>query len=295
MLGVIGGTGLYGVNDILTDVKTIPIVKTPFGETSSPIMVGQLRAFMTRPKKVAFITRHGLNHTFLPTEVPYAANIYALKQLGVRTVVSFSAVGSLKEEHRPGDFVMPYQFIDRTKGVRRSTFFGAGCVAHVSFADPTCPELAADIMDIATKCKLTESMTLKLGGTYVCMEGPAYSTRAESNLYRSWGADMVGMTNLTEAKLAREAELAYATVAMITDYDCWRVGEEAVTADAVTEVMKRNGEHALALLKAVAQNIDLTKDYPAHHSLQGAIMSRRENIPDSTYSNLELIIKPYVH
>jgi len=293
MLGVIGGTGLYGVNDILVDVKSIPIVKTPFGDTSSPIMVGQLRDDPS--KKIAFITRHGLNHTFLPTEVPYAANIYALKQLGVKTVISFSAVGSLKEEHRPGDFVMPDQFIDRTKGIRRSTFFGAGCVAHVSFADPTCPEFAADIMEIAKKCKLNDSMTLKLGGTYVCMEGPAYSTRAESNLYRSWGADMVGMTNLTEAKLAREAELAYTTVAMITDYDCWRVGEEAVTADAVTEVMKRNGEHALALLKAVAQNIDLTKDYPAHHSLQGAIMSRRDTIPDETYAKLELIIKPYVH
>jgi len=293
MLGVIGGTGLYGVNDILTDVKNIPIVKTPFGETSSPIMVGQLR---TDPsKKVAFIARHGLNHTFLPTEVPYAANIYALKELGVRTVLSFSAVGSLKEEHRPGHFVMPTQFIDRTKGVRRSTFFGNGCVAHVSFADPICPELARDVMEIAKKTGLTESMTLKLGGTYVCMEGPAYSTRAESHLYRSWGADMVGMTNLTEAKLAREAELAYTTIAMITDYDCWRDGEEAVTADAVTEVMKRNGEHALDLLKAVAQNIDLNKDYPAHHSLSGAIMSRRETIPNATYSNLELLIKAYVH
>jgi len=293
MLGVIGGTGLYGVSDILNDVKTIPIVKTPFGDTSSPIMVGQLRDDAS--KKVAFIARHGLNHTFLPTEVPYAANVYALKQLGVRTIISFSAVGSLREEHRPGDFVMPLQFIDRTKGVRRSTFFGEGCVAHVSFADPTCAEFAADIKAIAEKCKLNESMVLKLGVTYVCMEGPAYSTRAESNMYRSWGADMVGMTNLTEAKLAREAEIAYTTVAMITDYDCWRVGEEAVTADAVTEVMKRNGEHALALLKAVAQNIDLNKDYPAHHSLQGAIMSRRETIPDKTYNNLELLIKPYVH
>jgi len=293
MLGVIGGTGLYGVNEILTDVKTIPIAKTPFGDSSSPIMVGQLRDDPS--KKIAFIARHGLHHTFLPTEVPYAANIYALKQLGVRTIVSFSAVGSLKEEHRPGDFVMPFQFIDRTKGIRRSTFFGNGCVAHVSFADPTCPELAKDIFDIAEKFIPKGSVTLKLGGTYVCMEGPAYSTRAESNLYRSWGADMVGMTNVTEAKLAREAEIAYVTVAMITDYDCWRVGEEAVTADAVTEVMKRNGEHALALLKAVVQNIDLSKDYPAHHALQGAIMSRRENIPEKTYANLELLIKPYVH
>jgi len=293
MLGVIGGTGLYGVNDILTDVKSTPIMKTPFGETSSPIMVGQLRDDPS--KKVAFIARHGLQHTFLPTEVPYAANIYALKSLGVRTIVSFSAVGSLKEEHRPGDFVMPLQFIDRTKGIRRSTFFGAGCVAHVSVADPTCPQLAEEIKAIAEKYLPKDSMTLKLGGTYVCMEGPAYSTRAESNLYRSWGADMVGMTNLTEAKLAREAEIAYTTIAMITDYDCWRVGEEAVTADAVSEVMKHNGEKALTLLRAVIQNIDLTKDYPAHHSLNGAIMSRRETIPDETYANLKLLIGAYVH
>jgi len=293
MLGVIGGTGLYGVNEILTDTETLPIMKTPFGDTSSPIMVGKLRDDPN--KKLAFIARHGLQHVFLPTEVPYAANIYAMKKLGVRTIVSFSAVGSLKEEHRPGDFVMPDQFIDRTKGIRRSTFFGAGCVAHVSVADPTCTELAKEIKTISEKFIPKDTMTLKQGGTYVCMEGPAYSTRAESNLYRSWGADMVGMTNLTEAKLAREAEIAYTTIAMITDYDCWRVGEEAVTADAVTEVMKRNGEHALTLLKAVVQNIDLSKDYPAHHALQGAIMSRRETIPDQTYANLELIIKPYVH
>lgn len=293
MLGVIGGTGLYGVSEILTNVETLPIQETPFGKTSSPIMVGELRDDLS--KKIAFIARHGLQHTYLPTEVPYAANIYALKLLGVRTLVSFSAVGSLKEEHRPGHFVMPLQFIDRTKGTRRSTFFGDGCVAHVSFADPVCPQLAEDIAAIADKFLPAGTVTLKLGGTYVCMEGPAFSTRAESNLYRSWGADMVGMTNVTEAKLAREAEIAYATVGMITDYDCWRVGEAAVSADAVSAVMKHNGEHALALLKAVAQHLDAAKDYPAHHALRGAIMGRRETMPPETYERLQPLIKEYVH
>lgn len=295
MLGVIGGTGLYAVESVLVDVVAHPVQQTPFGPTSSPIVVGKLRGDPSR--SVAFIARHGPQHTFTPSEVPYAANIYALKRLGVRAVVSFSAVGSLKEEHRPGDFVLPMQLIDLTRGVRRNTFFGDGCVAHVSCADPVSCTLADDIRAAAETLAGTDAapQALKVGGTYVCIEGPAFSTRAESNLYRTWGADLVGMTMATEAKLAREAELAYATVAMVTDYDCWRQDEEAVSADAVGLVMQSNSKHALALLEAVVRRVDAHKDYPEHNAMKGAIMGTRSTIPDATYAKLELIISKYIH
>jgi len=290
MLGIIGGTGIYGISEILQDTKKIPAPVTPFGRASCDILVGSLRA---KPEqKLAFIARHGEHHSYLPSEVPYAANIYALKELGVKTVIAFAAVGSLQEEYKPGDFVLPTQFIDRTRSpVRVSTFFGRGCVAHVSVADPTSLELTKDIMEIV---RTKSDIELREVGPYVCIEGPAYSTRAESEIYRSWGGAVVGMTNLSEAKLAREAEMAYVSISMVTDYDCWRKDEEAVTSDAVVEVMKKNGEKALKLVKLVASELDYSKVYPEHSALKGALVSKREFIPEATMRDLEIICGKYV-
>src|SRR5215813_5698537 len=236
-----GGSGLYSMPG-LTDVREVT-VQTPFGEPSDAYVLGTLEG-----RKVAFLARHGRGHRILPSEINFRANIYGMKDLGVERILSLSAVGSLKEEHKPTDFVIPDQFIDRTIH-RISTFFGHGIVAHVAFGDPICPEVGSTI---GQACKDT-GLVGKAGGTYVCMEGPQFSTKAESNLYRSWGADVIGMTNLQEAKLAREAEICYATMAMVTDYDCWHTGHDAVTVDQVIKVLNTNsGNAARVIARAVA-------------------------------------------
>src|ERR1700734_2818762 len=240
-IGIIGGSGLYSMPG-LTDIRE-ESVATPFGEPSDSFILGNLEG-----RKVAFLARHGRGHRLLPSELNFRANIYAMKVLGVERIVSVSAVGSLKEEHKPTDFVIPDQFIDRTFA-RVSTFFGEGVVAHVGFGDPVCSPLA----DVLNKACSEVGVVGKLGGTYVCMEGPQFSTRAESNLYRSWGADVIGMTNLQEAKLAREAEISYATLAMVTDYDCWREGHDDVTVEQVIAVMHQNSGNAEKVVKAAVR------------------------------------------
>jgi 5'-methylthioadenosine phosphorylase len=236
-VGIIGGSGLYSIPGI--SVKGVESVRTPFGEPSSPVVLGELHGVST-----AFMARHGEGHRLTPSEVPYAANVYAMKSLGVDTLISFSAVGSLREEIRPRHFVVPDQLFDRTLGARRSTFFGRGAVAHASFGDPFCPGLR----NILHRAAVEAGATVHSGGTLVVMEGPAFSTRAESLFYRSIGASVIGMTALPEAKLAREAGICYATLAMSTDYDCWRESGDEVTGDMVFQVMQDNAAMALAVL-----------------------------------------------
>jgi 5'-methylthioadenosine phosphorylase len=246
-VGIIGGSGLYSIPG-LTGVREVK-QQTPFGDPSDAYVLGTLEG-----RKVAFLARHGRGHRILPTELNFRANIYGFKQLGVERIVSASAVGSLKEEHKPLDFVIPDQFFDRTRH-RVDTFFGEGVVAHIAFADPICPELARTVEAACNK----SGVTGKRGGTYLCMEGPQFSTKAESNVYRSWGMDVIGMTNLQEAKLAREAEMCYVTVAMVTDYDCWHEEHDAVDVAAVIKVMGDNADKAGAL---VARAL---RDFPAEH------------------------------
>ncbi|MEU6672102.1 S-methyl-5'-thioadenosine phosphorylase [Streptomyces sp. NPDC046727] len=247
-LGVIGGSGLYGL-DGLEDVRETR-VSTPYGEPSSAVVTGTLGGV-----GIAFLARHGRGHRLLPGEVPYRANVYALKSLGVRRILSVSAVGSLREDHAPGDIVIPDQIVDRTRGVRPATFFGDGLVAHVPFADPYCAALRPAV---AAAVRGSSGAVVHERGTYCCVEGPRFSSRAESHLYRSWGLDVIGMTALPEASLAREAQLCYAGMALVTDYDCWREDtEESVTAEAVSDVMRRNSATAQA---AVAE---LVKRLPA--------------------------------
>jgi 5'-methylthioadenosine phosphorylase len=234
-IGIIGGSGLYSMPG-LTKIKAVRL-RTPFGQPSDSYVLGTLEG-----RKVAFLARHGRGHRILPTELNFRANIYGFKQLGVERIVSVSAVGSLKEEHKPMEFVIPDQFFDRTRH-RVDTFFGNGIVAHISFADPICPELAR-VLEAACK---KAGVVGKRGGTYLCMEGPQFSTKAESNVYRSWGMDVIGMTNLQEAKLAREAEICYSTAAMVTDYDCWHPGHDSVTVDQVVSVLMKNAENACAI------------------------------------------------
>lgn len=278
VLGVIGGSGLYGVEG-LTDVEEV-VVTTPFGPPSSPLVMGSLGDC-----RLVFLARHGRDHTLLPGEVPYRANLYALKSLGVRWVISMSAVGSLQEDIRPGDFVVVDQYLDRTKN-RESTFFGEGCVAHVSFGEPVCPNLSA----MAARASEREGRTHR-GGTYVCMEGPAFSTRAESQFYRTLGAHVVGMTNLPEAKLAREAELAYATLAMVTDYDCWRTTEEPVTVEAVMATLGGNAQRAKRVLAHLALDVGgFRGSVDAHTALDTALMTPQTAIPHATRERLGILL-----
>jgi 5'-methylthioadenosine phosphorylase len=261
-------------------------VTTPFGEPSDAFVLGELEG-----RNVAFLARHGRGHRILPSELNFRANIFAMKMLGVDSILSVSAVGSLKEEHKPTDFVIPDQFIDRTFA-RTSTFFGEGIVAHVGFGDPICAPLA----DVLKHACDTVGVVGKLGGTYVCMEGPQFSTRAESNLYRSWGADVIGMTNLQEAKLAREAELCYATVAMVTDYDCWREGHDDVTVDQIVAVMHQNADNASKVVRAAvaAMPAELTKGCACVGALKYAILTDRKAIPEETKQKLSLLIDKYL-
>lgn len=281
-IGIIGGSGLYGMPG-LTDVRE-ERVETPFGDPSEVFVLGTLEG-----RNVAFLARHGKGHRILPSELNFKANIYAMKALGVTSILSVSAVGSLKEEHKPTDFVIPDQFIDRTFD-RSATFFGDGVVGHVAFGDPVCGIVAE------TFAKACEEVGVvgKRGGTYVCMEGPQFSTRAESNLYRSWGADVIGMTNLQEAKLAREAEISYATLAMVTDYDCWFEGHDDVTVDQVVAVMHQNAENAQKVVKAAVRLLpkDLSAS-PAQSAAKYAIMTDRKVIPEATKRKLDVLFGKY--
>lgn len=277
-IGIIGGSGLYSMPG-LTDVQEFKQT-TPFGDPSDSYFVGTLEG-----RQIAFLSRHGRGHRITPTELNFRANIYGFKQLGVERILSVSAVGSLKEEHKPTDFVIPDQFFDRTRH-RVDTFFGDGVVVHVSLADPTCAEVSEAFQSACKKIGVVG----KLGGTYVCMEGPQFSTRAESNVYRSWGADVIGMTNLQEARLAREAEICYATLAMVTDYDCWHEGHEDVTVEQVIAVAKQNAENAVKVLREAILTVPTTRGCKCGSALAYAIMTDPTTIPAATRKKLALLL-----
>lgn len=284
-IGIIGGSGLYKM-DALKDVQEVKLT-TPFGDPSDAIIIGQLEG-----ATVAFLARHGRNHHLLPTELPFRANIHAMKQLGVEYIISASAVGSLKEAAKPLDMVIPDQFIDRTKN-RVSTFFGEGLVAHIAFGDPVCPHLADILADAVDSLNLSD-VNLHRGGTYVCMEGPAFSTKAESNLYRSWDATVIGMTNLTEAKLAREAEIAYATLALVTDYDCWHPDHDSVTVEMIIDNLQKNAINAQLVIKATVNKLNANPpESIAHSALKYAILTPPDKIPPATKAKLSLLTKKY--
>lgn len=282
-IGVIGGSGLYSMPG-LSAVEEVRLA-TPFGEPSDAYLVGELEG-----KRVAFLARHGRGHRISPSELNFRANIYGFKQLGVEWILSLSAVGSLKEEHKPLDFVIPDQFVDRTRG-RVSTFFGNGLVAHISFADPVCPVL----MKLLHEACREAGVSSKLGGTYLCMEGPAFSTRAESNLYRSWGMDVIGMTNLQEAKLAREAEICYSTIAMVTDYDCWHPGHDAVTVADIIRNLTHNAENAAKVVRAAVRLLDVSalRTCACSRALENALITDKKAVPPETLKRLELIVGKY--
>jgi 5'-methylthioadenosine phosphorylase len=282
-VGIIGGSGLYSMPG-LTVVEEVQL-ETPFGQPSDAYVIGVLEG-----RKVAFLARHGRGHVLLPTELNFRANIYGFKQLGVERIVSVSAVGSLKEEHKPTDFVMPDQFIDRTTQ-RVSTFFGGGIVAHVGFGDPICGEMAAAV---ESACN-TVGVVGKRGGTYVCMEGPQFSTKAESNLYRSWGADVIGMTNLQEAKLAREAEICYVTVAMVTDYDCWHPAHDAVTVEQIIAVLHKNAANAAEVVRTTVGILPKKRSCKCGSALAHAILTDRAKIPAEARKRLGLLLDRYLN
>lgn len=285
-IGIIGGSGLYKM-EALTDVEEIR-VDTPFGSPSDAFIVGTLAG-----TKVAFLSRHDRNHTLLPSELPFRANIYGMKSLGVEYLISASAVGSLKEEVKPLDLVLVDQFIDRTKG-RISTFFGEGIVAHITFENPTCPQLAKMLADAAESLNLSD-INVHRSGTYLCMEGPAFSTKAESNLYRSWGATVIGMTNLPEAKLAREAEIAYATLALSTDYDCWHEEHESVTVDMVINNLRKNAVNAQKVIQETVRRLSEEQFVSDSHSaLKNAILTPLDQVPATTKEKLGLLLQKYI-
>ncbi len=280
-IGIIGGSGLYSMPGF--EVQQEVAIETPWGTPSDNYVVGMLAG-----KPVAFLARHGRGHRIMPSELNFRANIYGMKRLGVERIVSLSAVGSLKEEHHPLEFVIPDQFFDRTRG-RVSTFFGDGLVAHISFADPVCPQLAA----VVHKAARASGVTSKNGGTYLCMEGPAFSTKAESNVYRSWGMDVIGMTNLQEAKLAREAEICYVTVAMVTDYDCWNAEHAAVTVTDIIANLNKNAENAAKVVAAAVAAMPAQRSCNCGAALAHAILTDRKQVPESTRKKLDLIVGKY--
>ena len=284
-VGVIGGSGLYAIAG-LEDEQEVE-VQTPFGHPSDRLRVGRLEGVDT-----VFLARHGRHHQFLPREVPYRANLWAMRSLGVRWLISVSAVGSLQASIRPRDMVVPDQFIDRTQQ-RPPTFFGEGCVAHVSLADPFCSQLS-QLLTEAAKSSLPNGQTLHQGGTYLCMEGPAFSTRAESELYRSWGCSVIGMTNHTEARLAREAELAYASLSMVTDFDCWHQDHDAVTVEMVMGNLRANAMATEPILRSLMQRISAERPAsPAHTALANALVTSKEVVPLETRRKLDLFTAPY--
>jgi 5'-methylthioadenosine phosphorylase len=281
-IGIIGGSGLYDMAE-LTDREERTLA-TPFGDPSGPYVIGTLRG-----RRVAFLPRHGVGHRILPSELNFRANIYGFKVLGVERILSASAVGSLKEEYRPLDIVVPDQFFDRTKG-RISTFFGRGLAAHIAFAHPVCGTLSK----IAADAAAAVGATVHRGGTYVNMEGPQFSTLAESRLYRSWGMDVVGMTNLQEAKLAREAEMCYATLALVTDYDCWHPDHDSVTVDLIIANLLQNAVTAQRTIAEAVAKIEGPRTCACKDALATAIITRPEHVPASTKKELEPIIGKYV-
>ena len=281
-IGVIGGSGLYDMA-ALTDRAEVA-VSTPFGDPSAPLLVGSLAG-----QRVAFLARHGVGHRILPSELNFRANIFALKTLGVEWIVSASAVGSLQEQYRPLDIVVPDQFLDRTRG-RVGTFFGRGLVAHITFAHPVCRRLTGIVSESAR----TTEARVHDGGTYVCMEGPQFSTLAESRLYRSWGMDIIGMTNLQEAKLAREAEICYATLALVTDYDCWHPDHDNVTVEMIVGNLIRNAETAQAVVRAVVERLPVERTCECATALASAIITRPEAIPPATREQLAPLVSRYL-
>jgi len=284
-IGVIGGSGLYQM-DGLADVEEIKVT-TPFGDPSDAFVIGTLS-----DARVAFLPRHGRGHRLSPTEVPFRANIYAMKMLGVERILSASAVGSLRETLKPMDIVFPDQFFDRTRQ-RASTFFSDGIVAHVAMADPVCSDLC-DILEDAARLELSGVDTHR-GGTYICIEGPQFSTRTESEVYRNWGMSVIGMTNLQEAKLAREAEICYATIALVTDYDCWHPAHDSVTVEMILDYLNRNVENAQKLIAATVSRLSrTTRDCKCRHSLRHAILTSSDRISPETRERLKAIIGKYV-
>lgn len=278
-IGVIGGSGLYQL-DGLTDPEWIS-ASTPYGDPSDDILLGTLAS-----RRVAFLPRHGRGHRLTPSEIPARANLYALKELGVREVLSVSAVGSLREELAPGDLVVCDQIVDRTRGLRPPTFFGDGLVVHVALAEPYCARVRGLLLEAARRAS---GATVHASGTYCCMEGPQFSTRAESELYRSWGLDVIGMTALPEAKLAREAELCYAGLALVTDYDCWHPDHESVTAEVVAEVMRRNTAAAQGAVAAFVETLPAGADCSCHDALAAAIITARDAAPDDVRERYKLL------
>ena len=283
-IGIIGGSGLYQMPE-LKEVEEVS-VETPFGKPSDSFIVGTLEG-----ERVAFLPRHGRGHKLLPTELPFRANIYAMKLLGVERILSASAVGSLQERYAPLDMVIPEQFFDRTRArARESTFFGDGIVAHITFAHPVCASLG-DVLE--ESCRAAE-VNVHRGGTYLCMEGPAFSTRAESNVYRSWGMDIIGMTNLQEAKLAREAEICYATLALVTDYDCWHEDHDAVSVETVVEYLNKNVRNAQVVMReAVGRLARAERACACASALKNAIFTPPDLWPEPTTKRLEAIIRKY--
>jgi 5'-methylthioadenosine phosphorylase len=281
-IGIIGGSGLYAVEEIqdLTERR----LTTPFGEPSDAYVLGKLSG-----RSVAFLARHGRGHRLAPSEINFRANIYGMKMLGVERIIAAGAVGSMKEQIHPMDLVFPDQFIDRTR-LRASTFFGDGIVAHVSFADPVCPDLKAGLVLAARRA----GARVHEGGTYLCIEGPQFSTRAESELYRSWGASVIGMTNLQEAKLSREAEICYATMSLVTDYDCWHVSEEPVTVEAVLESLKSNAQMARRVLASALASLPSGRRCACGTALSNAIITDRAAIPAAARGKLELLVGRYL-
>ncbi len=281
-IGVIGGSGLYAMEG-LEDVENVSL-ETPFGAPSDDYVVGKLAG-----KSVAFLARHGVGHRFLPSELNFRANIFGFKLLGVEHILSASAVGSLKEDVHPLDVVIPDQFIDRTRG-RISTFFGNGLAAHVEFSKPFCERLSKLLYEAGKKI----DARMRRGGTYVCMEGPQFSTLAESELYRSWGAHVIGMTNLQEAKLAREAEIGYATMALVTDYDCWHVSHTSVTVEQIIENLGKNAETARQIIVETVSQLDLDQPSPHANALKNAFITQPDYIPDAIKRDLAPIIGKYI-
>ena len=281
-VGIIGGSGLYNLKE-LEKVENVQL-DTPFGKPSSDFLTGEVHDI-----PVIFIPRHGLGHALLPTEIPFRANIWGLKKLGVTHLISVGAVGSLKEEIIPGHMVFPDQFIDLTRH-RTSTFFGNGVVAHVQFGDPVCPKLCEKLVQAAQ----TVGANMHLGGTYICMEGPAFSSRAESLLYRSWGADVIGMTNAQEAKLAREAEMAFASIALATDYDCWHVSESEVNVEDIIKVMHENVETARRIIVETLRNLPPDFANSQQDALKFSLITEKSKIPQKTRSDLDLLLSKYL-
>ena len=282
-IGVIGGSGLYEMEG-LENVERIR-VETPFGDPSDEYFTGVLNGV-----RMVFLPRHGRGHRLLPSEVNYRANIFGMKKLGVEQIISVSAVGSLKEDIAPGHMVIPDQFIDRTKGIRRDTFFGDGIVAHVGFADPVCPGLSNTLFEAAGKI----GAVVHKGGTYICMEGPAFSTRSESFMYRELGASIIGMTNLTEAKLSREAEICYGIIALSTDYDCWHDSHEDVTVEAIIQIIHQNVAMAKNIIRQAVADISQERNCGCGSALQYAVITDRSVIPLETRQKLELIVGKYL-